>query len=137
MEKQIISILSSDESIEILTSFHLISYFYEGKIRVEYKGFKLDFDVLIPKCYPFTLPNTDNISITFKNESLIGYSHINNDGSVCFHPEKDDDFERKLKSEINGLKTWIYDYYICKKEDNNYTYLIHNTEINKSYNLLF
>ena len=137
MEERITKILSSDSCIEILTPFCLNSYFYDGKIRIGYKGAKLDFDVSIPKCYPFTLPNTDNISITFKNESLIGYSHINNDGSVCFHPNKDDDFERKLNSEINGLKTWIYDYYICKKEDDNYTYLIHNLEKGKSSTLYF
>lgn len=137
MEERITKILNSDSCIEILTPFYLNSYFYEGKIRILYKGAKLDFDVSIPKCYPFTLPNTDNISITFKNESLIGYSHINNDGSVCFHPNKDDDFERKLQLEINSLKTWIYDYYICKKEDDNYTYLIHNLESEKSSTLYF
>jgi integrative and conjugative element protein (TIGR02256 family) len=137
LEEQITSILSLDKYIEILTPFCLNSYFYESKIRIDYKGVKLDFDVSIPKSYPFTLPNSDNISIIFKNENLIGYSHINNDGSVCFHPEKDADFERKLKSEIYGLKTWIYDYYICKKEDDNYTYLIHNTEKNKSSTIYF
>jgi integrative and conjugative element protein (TIGR02256 family) len=137
LEEIITKILSSDSCIEILTPFCLNSYFYDGKIRIGYKGAKLDFDVSIPKCYPFTLPNTDNISITFKNESLIGYSHINTDGSVCIHPNKDDDFERKLKSEIDGLKTWIYDYYICKKEDDNYTYLIHNSEKGKSSTLYF
>lgn len=137
MEEKITSILSSDSSIEILTPFCLNSYFYDGKIRIRYKGVELDFDVSIPKCYPFTLPNADNISIIFKNESLIGYSHINTDGSVCFHPDKDDDFERKLKSEIVGLKIWIYEYYICKKEDNNYTYLIHNSEKGKSSTLYF
>ena len=137
LEERITNLLNFDSSIEILTPFCLNSYFYEGKIRIEYKGVNLDFEVSIPKSYPFTLPNTDNISITFKNESLIGYSHINNDGSVCFHPEKDDDFERKLKLEIDCLKTWIYDYYICKKEDDNYTYLIHNTEKGKSSTLYF
>jgi integrative and conjugative element protein (TIGR02256 family) len=137
LEDKITSILSSDSSIEIITPFSLDSYFYKGKIRVDYKGVQLEFSMSVAKCYPFTLPSTDNISIIFENNDLIGLPHINIDGSVCFHPDKDDDFERKLKSEVEGLKTWIYDYYICKKEDDNYTYLIHKTESNKSSTLYF
>ena len=137
MENIITTTLNADSCISILTPFSLDSYFYNGKIRIDYKGVELEFHISIPKCYPFTLPNADNISIIFKNVDLIGLPHINNDGSVCFHPEKDDNFERKLKQEINGLKTWIHDYYICKKEDENYTYLIHNTEINISSTLYF
>lgn len=137
MEESITSILDADSSIKILTPFYLDSYFYKGRIQVDYKGVQLEFTVSIARCYPFTLPSTDNISIIFENKDLVGLPHINVDGSVCFHPEKDDDFERKLKSEIEGLKTWIYDYYICKKEDDNYTYLIHKTEPNKSSTLYF
>jgi len=137
LENRITSILNSDECIEILTPFSLGSYFYTGKIKIDYKGVTLKFDVSVAKCYPLTLPTADNISIIFRNIDLIGLPHINNDGSVCFHPDKDDDFERKFKSEIEGLKTWIYDYFICKKEDDNYTYLIHNTEIDKSSTLYF
>lgn len=137
LEEQITKILSLDQCIEILIPFKLTTYFYEGKIKIRYEGAELEFDVLIPIIYPLTMPNSDNISIKFRNEDLIGYSHINYDGSVCFHPEKDDNFERKLKSEIEGLKLWIYNYYISKKEDDNYTYLIHDLEFSKISTLYF
>nr|WP_199000946.1 ThiF family adenylyltransferase [Flavobacterium sp. ASV13] len=137
MERLITDILSEDLSIKILTSFSKKNYFYEGKIEINYLDKELEFEVLIPKNYPLTLPNIDNISITFKNTNLIGYNHINNDGSVCFHPKKDDNLERKLKSEISGLKKWIKDYYIGNKEEDNYTYLLHNSQKDKSTTLFF
>ena len=138
LEERITELLQTFEEIEILESFIKSDfYFYTGKIRIKYLDITLDFDVNIPYNYPLTLPNADNISIIFKNTDLIGISHINNDGSVCFHPDKDDNFECKFKSEISGLKKWIKDYYLLNKEDDNYTYLIHNTSGEKQSNLIF
>lgn len=138
LEERITELLQTFEEIEILESFIKSDfYFYTGKIRIKYLDITLDFDVNIPYNYPLTLPNADNISIIFKNTDLIGISHINNDGSVCFHPDKDDNFECKFKSEISGLKKWIKDYYLLNKEDDNYTYLIHNISGEKQSNLIF
>jgi len=138
LEEKISKILQEDNEIEIITPFvNENSYYITGRIKVKHKGVELDFDVNVPYNYPLTHPNTDNISIVFRNTDLIGISHINSDGSVCFHPNKDDDFERKFKNEIIGLKTWIFEYYICRKEDNNYTYLIHNSVGTKFPTLLF
>ena len=115
---------SKDPNIRITIPFTLNKEFWvTGEILVNYKGAELPFKTVLPITYPLTQPHSDNISINFINEDLIGFKHINNDGSVCFHPDKNDDFNRKIKAEIAGLKQWILDYYINDKEDERYTYL--------------
>ncbi|RDI09738.1 ThiF family adenylyltransferase [Flavobacterium sp. AG291] len=132
MDKQealelISSIINSDPHIEIKKSFIIQKDNFVGQIKVNYLNADLDIFVLIPTTYPFTRPNSDNISIYFYNPCLIGYNHININGTVCFHPQKDENFERKLRAEIVGLKLWIKDYYILQKIDEQYSYLIHYT----------
>ncbi|NIJ46583.1 integrative and conjugative element protein (TIGR02256 family) [Wenyingzhuangia heitensis] len=129
-------LLKKDEDLVIVENIKKEDNYYRGKIEINYLNENLSFDIAIPHNYPLTHPNSDNISIIFKNKNYIGLNHINLDGSVCFHPDKDEDFDRKLLYEIHCLKQWIKDYYIYKKEDDNYTYLIHKTEsgcINKLY----
>ncbi len=123
---QKISLLfEEDESISILKSFSLVNNFWvKGTIKVDFNGVSLNFETAVPKTYPMTQPHVDNVSINFINTDLIGYSHINNDGSVCLHPTKDDNFERKFRSEITLLKKWIHNYFIHNREDDRYTYLI-------------
>jgi integrative and conjugative element protein (TIGR02256 family) len=130
------SLIKKDGNINIVEKLDKIDNYYVGKIEVRYLNEVIQFEIKIPLSYPLTHPNSDNISIIFKNKYLIGLNHINLDGSVCFHPDKDDDLERKFSYELLCLKQWIRDYYIFKKEDENYTYLIHQTEqncINKLY----
>ena len=130
------SLLKKDKDLVIVENIRKEDKYYLGKIEVNYLNEILSFDISIPNNYPLTHPNSDNISIIFKNKNYIGVNHINLDGSVCFHPDKDDDFDRKFLYEIKCLKQWIRDYYIYKKEDDNYAYLIHTTEsgcINKLY----
>ena len=137
VEDLINKLLSEDPEVEVVEKISKQGYFFCGKVKVSHKSIVLDFNIQIPKSYPLTMPNSDNISITFRNVDLIGYNHINNDGSVCFHPNKDDDFEKKFKSELILLKKWIHDYYICKKEDDKFTYLIHDQGGQKFTTLFF
>jgi len=134
--KKINRLLKDDKDLVLIEKTIKEGNYFKGKLEVNYLEQVLNFDFAIPHNYPLTHPNSDNISIIFKNRNYIGLNHINPDGSVCFHPDKDDDFDRKLIYEIECLKQWIRDYYIYKKEDDNYAYLIHNTEsgcINKLY----
>ncbi len=130
------SLLKKDKDLVIVENIRKEDNYYIGKIEVNYLNEILSFDLAIPHNYPLTHPNSDNISIIFKNKNYIGVNHINLDGSVCFHPDKDDNFDSKFIYEIKRLKQWIRDYYIYKIEDDNYAYLIHKTEsgcINKLY----
>lgn len=135
--KRISTLINSDTDFKILKDIHNISGGFSGEVEINYLGANLSFQIIIPQQYPLTHPNSDNISITFKNEDYIGLGHINPDGSVCFHPDKDDDFDRKFLYELKCLKQWIKEYYILEKEDDNYTYLIHKTEKGKFDRLYF
>ncbi len=137
IESRVSELFLKDSAFEIVTAFIQTGFFCEGRVRLNYKGVSIDFDVWVPYNYPLTMPNTDNVSIIFKNSDLVGYPHINQDGSVCFHPEKDDDFVRKFKSELEGLKIWVYDYYLCGKEDEQYTYLLHGNSDDKLTTIYF
>lgn len=122
--KKITEQFLKDSNVEIVVPFsRKDSFWISGKILVKYKSVKIFFETILPANYPMTQPHQDNISINFVNKELIGYSHINNDGSVCFHPDKDDNFDRKIKAELKGLQQWISDYYINGKEDERYTHL--------------
>lgn len=126
-----------DEDVRITSAFAMEDYWCKGTIQVSYLTATLDFETWVPHNYPLTLPNTDNISIVFKNADLIGHDHINIDGSVCFHPEKDSEFERKFLSEIKGLKDWIKKFYILISESERYDYLIHPVNPNYRVQLFF
>lgn len=134
--KKINSLLKEDKEIIIIKNIAKEDNYYKGNIVVNYLNEKFNFDIAIPHNYPLTHPNSDNISIIFRNTNYIGLNHVNLDGSVCFHPDKDEDFDRKFLYEIKCLKQWIRDYYIYKKEDDNYSYLIHTTE-QDCYNILY
>ena len=119
--EKINDLLKKDKDVTIVESIKEGEKYYKGRIEVVYLKETLIFDIEVPYHYPLTHPNSDNISIIFRNKDYIGLNHINLDGSVCFHPDKDDDFDRKFNYELSCLKQWIRDYYIYKKEDDNYT----------------
>jgi ubiquitin-protein ligase len=106
------SLFKKEKDIVVVENIIKDENHYRGKIEVNHLNETLSFEIAIPHNYPLTHPNSDNISIIFKNKSYVGFNHINLDGSVCFHPDKDDDFERKFLYEIECLKQWIRDYYI-------------------------
>ena len=130
-------LIKKDKDVTIVEKIEKKENYYSGKIEINYLNETLFFGLEIPHHYPLTHPNSDNISIIFRNEDYIGLNHINLDGSVCFHPDKDDDFDRKLVYELKCLKQWIRDYYIFNKEDDNYAYLIHTTERGRIDKLYF
>jgi len=135
--KRINSLIEKDKDVEIVEDLKEDGNYFSGKIEVNFLNESLFFQIKIPHHYPLTHPNSDNISIIFRNSDLIGLNHINPDGSVCFHPDKDDDLDRKLVFELKCLKQWISDYYINRKEEDNYTYLIHDTEEGRIDRLYF
>lgn len=135
--KRINELVRKDKDIVVSEKIEKKGNYFSGKIVVNYLNERLFFDLLIPHHYPLTHPNSDNISIIFRNEEYIGLNHINLDGSVCFHPDKDDDFDRKFLYELKCLKQWIREYYIFNKEDDNYAYLIHTTENGRIDKLYF
>lgn len=135
--KRINVLIKKDKDVTIVKKIEKKGNYYSGKIEVNYLNETLFFDLQIPHHYPLTHPNYDNISIIFRNVEYIGLNHINLDGSVCFHPDKDDDFDRKLLYELKCLKQWMRDYYLFNKEDDNYAYLIHTTESGRIDKLYF
>ena len=134
--KKINALIIEHSGVSIIEDIIKNNDSYKGKIQVEYLNETLHFEIIVPNNYPLSHPNADNISIVFRNRDYIGFNHINPDGSVCFHPDKDDNFDRKFNYELLCLKQWIRDYYILKKDDDDFSYLIHRTEpkcINRLY----
>ncbi len=68
-------------------------------------------------------------SIKFYCDEIVGYSHLNLDGSICLHPKPEENLKVKIRSEFNLLKIWIKDYYIEQKSDPHYGYLLINSTV--------
>ena len=134
----LVSKVCSDlDGVSISKEFKKHDFTVRGELLFDVLGVELKFEVFIPTYYPMTNPNTDNISITFRNTDLVGYQHVNGDGSVCVHPAKDSDAERKMKNEINLIIDWIKNYYIFGEEDERYEYLIHPIKPSNFHPLFF
>lgn len=131
------SLLIADSEITLLERLRHEDFFFKGVVRVNHFGEALEFKIWIPQVYPLSIPNADNISILFINPDLEGYTHVNAGGSICFHPEKDDDFKRKFESELSGLKKWIRKYYVTRSESDRYTYLLQDSGTGNQIQMLF
>ncbi len=92
-----------------------------GIIEISTSKENLIFDVEIPSTFPFG--KVDNTCITFMCKKLLGYPHINYDGSVCIHSESSSDTEQRLKNEILCLEEWIEKFYIKEEKEEHYYYL--------------
>ncbi len=105
----------------LIKPFKIIKGVVIGRIEVETSKDNPVFDVLIPGGYP--LGNNQN-SIHFVCKEVMGYNHVNLDGSICLHARPDHNPTRKLHAEYNLLLQWIQDYYIDEKGDTKYSYLL-------------
>lgn len=100
-----------------------------GIIRLQVDTSTLNFHTTIPLGYPLS---SEKQSIRFCCEDIEGYLHQNLDGTICLHPDADDNVERKFRSEIELLGKWMKDYYINQKQDDAYGYLLINYSVNAS-----
>ncbi|MDD4354018.1 MAG: ThiF family adenylyltransferase [Candidatus Nanoarchaeia archaeon] len=104
--------------VNLITKFTLVSLTCTGEIEVTIEDISLNFKVEIPDYFPFSYKG---FCVRFTNPDLIGYPHF---GSyLCVHTSSTSDPSEKLQFELNGLRSWIKDYYIDKKTDGNYEYL--------------
>lgn len=113
------------EGVEIAHPFHVNNGSVDGKINLTVEDKTLPFDVDIPLGYP--LGRTQS-SIKFICREISHYNHQNLDGSICIHPDPNEDAALKLQSEISLLKKWMKDYYIDGKKDSQYEYLLFDKE---------
>ncbi|AWM14338.1 hypothetical protein DI487_11055 [Flavobacterium sediminis] len=101
--------------------FEVVDSFIIGKIELisDVKSNVL-FDVRVEAIYPLKLGNSESISFT--NVDLKKYSHINPDGSVCFHSLSSPDLEYKLDNDIKALLEWFHEYYELEMDDKHFEY---------------
>ncbi|HWY12132.1 MAG TPA: ThiF family adenylyltransferase [Bacteroidia bacterium] len=107
--------------VKLLEEFFTGNEFIIGKIQIDTAKEPLLFNVEAPLSYPLS---NSPLSIRFVCTNVDGFLHLNWDGSVCIHPEKNHDPAEKLINEFSLLKRWIQDYYIEEKTDSHYEYLI-------------
>lgn len=107
------------------------SLIIDGSVQIYFDKLAepLTFEFQIEPSYPLKTYGSE--SITFFNESLLEYSHVMKDGSICIHTSHEINLEKKLKIDFISLKSWIELYYISKERDEKYEHIIVN---NNSFN---
>lgn len=118
------------DNLKIVKDFEVVDNIIKGKIEVTCQVKEnIIFDVEINLNYPLKTGKTE--SITFYNNYLKKFAHINYDGSVCFHTLTTPHLKLKLESDIKALLEWTDKYYINEVDDNHFEYLFYeNQEIN-------
>jgi hypothetical protein len=108
-------------NLKVINDFEVKGDFITGKIELisDVKPNAL-FNVRIESIYP--LKNGNLESISFVNIELKKYSHINPDGSVCFHSLSSPNFEYKLDNDIRALLEWFHKYYELEIDDKHFEY---------------
>lgn len=121
----------SNFNLKVINDFEVKENFIIGKIELisDIKPNVL-FDVKIGVVYP--LKNGISESISFVNIELKQYSHINPDGSVCFHSLSSPDLEYKLKNDIKALLEWFHKYYELEIDDMHFEYPFYNNQNEKN-----
>lgn len=122
---------SNIDSLKVIKDFEVVDGCIIGKIEVicESKP-NISFDVHINAEYPLKIGSIE--SITFINLSLKQYSHINPNGSVCFHTHTSPDLTYKLSCDIKALLEWVDKYYIKEIDDNHFEYPFYNDQDEKN-----
>lgn len=119
------------DNLKVIKDFEVVDDNIIGKIEV-FCGCKpnVSFDVEINARYPLKVGSIESIS--FVNINLKQYSHINPNGSVCFHTQTSPDLKDKLSNDINALLEWVDKYYIQEIVDNHFEYPFYNKQDEKN-----
>ena len=117
----------SNFNLKVIDDFEVKENYITGKIELisDIKPNVL-FDVKIEAFYP--LKNGNSESISFVNIDLKQFSHINPDGSVCFHSLSSPDLEYKLDKDIKALLEWFNKYYELEIDDNHFEYPFYDNQ---------
>lgn len=86
------------------------------------QDFPIRWEVRIEASYPYRTRN--QTSIHFFNKELIDYPHIMEKGSLCMQPAVYEKPEDQFALDLENLKIWVKTYYLEKKLDEHYEYLI-------------
>ena len=132
---KIVESISHLEDVVITKDFVLDGLSVKGDIKIKVEQVELDFSVVIYQQYPYQLHDTE--SITFINNKLIEYNHVNSDGSICVHTHQSQELKTKIEFDFYALKCWIKKYYINKDEDVHYEHIVIPSKPLDGYNYYF
>ena len=132
---KIVEYISQLEDVVITKDFVLDGLTVKGDIKIKVEEVELDFSVVIYQQYPYQLHDTE--SITFINNKLIEYNHVNRDGSICVHTHQSQELKTKIEFDFYALKCWIKKYYINKDEDVHYEHIVIPSKTLDGYNYYF
>lgn len=124
-EKAVNDIINDIDCVHPTTCFKLGEYgCISGDIEVQLPSMQkpLLWKIRIESIYPAKVGQHDSIHF-FCNE-IPEYSHIMEQGSLCYHSQYSINTEEQFRSDIQGLIKWVEIYYVGKKEDNHYEHLV-------------
>ena len=104
----------------------------QGGITISTLDYALQFDLTIYAPYPLQFHGHE--TIRFINTELIGYSHVNSDGSICVHTPHNANLKSKVYYDLQSLKDWIAKYYLKKEGDQHYDHIMVTENNSKQYN---
>lgn len=117
--------------LEVIKYFEVVGDNVVGTIEVicDLKP-NILFEVVINSNYPLKTGSLESIS--FLNCELKKYSHINPDGSVCFHTPTSPNLIYKLDNDIKALLEWVDNYYINEIVDDHFEYPFYSIQDEKN-----
>ena len=74
----------------------------QGGITVTTKNCSVQFELTIYSPYPMQFHGTE--TIRFVNTDLIGYDHVNSDGSICVHTPHNTKLKDKIYYDLQSVK---------------------------------
>lgn len=121
--KQIYEGINAVEGVSIVTPLTInADGVVCGTISVTEKFANLSFDIEIYPQYPFQFHDVE--TIRFYNKTLLGYNHVNSDGSICVHTPHSGVVNIKLYHDLMSLKQWMVKYYINTDKDEHYDHIV-------------